>query len=312
MLVTIGAFDGFHRGHAHLFRLCRENSHGDDWGVITFEPHPAEYIHGFGHTLFTLRERSLIAKALDIPHIYFVEFSENFRQLEPTQFWRLIRSRFNVDGLVMGSDFHFGINREGSAELLSSLAHSYGIHRVVIAPLLDKPIYSSSHVRELVCDGDVTSAREVLGYPYFMIGQVIHGYGRGHTMHFPTANIGIAGRNCVCPPESVYACAVGLNGKLYAGAVSIGSNPTFGQNIELRCEVHIPGFTGDVYGQDLTVMFLERLRVMRKFSGIDELSAQIALDVEQCRKIFAAQSTELLQKFVLHSNDKISEVIRLV
>ena len=310
MLVTIGGFDGFHRGHAELLRLCRENSDGDNWGVITFEPHPAEYMHKLGRTLFTMKERSLIGRVLGIPRIYFVEFSTGFKNLAPADFWRLVRDRFSVDGLVMGSDFHFGLNREGTAEYLSRLARNDGVSRVIIAPLLDKPKYSSSRVRELVNSGEVSGAREILGYPYFMIGQVIHGFGRGRTMNYPTANIDLAGRNCVCPAEGVYAGAVTLSGRMYAGAISIGRNPTFGSAGELRCEVHVLGFHGDIYGQELTVMFLERLRGMRKFSGSEELAEQIAHDVEACTKIFVAQDS--LQKFAANSDTKISQVIRLV
>jgi riboflavin kinase/FMN adenylyltransferase len=212
----------------------------------------------------------------------------------------------------MGSDFHFGVNRQGTAEYLSRLAHHDGISRVIIASLLDKPKYSSSRVRELLTDGEVSCAREILGYPYFMIGRVKHGSGRGHSMKYPTANIDIAGRNCLCPCDGVYACAVIFDGWIHAGAVSIGRNPTFGTDGELRCEVHIPGFDGDLYGHELTVLFLERLRGMRTFSGSEELAGQIARDVETCRKIFAAENSDILQKFAAHSGEKISEVIRLV
>lgn len=308
MLVTIGAFDGFHKGHAKLLSLCRENSHGNDWGVITFEPHPAQRIHGLARRLFTLQERSTIAAMLGIPRIFFVEFSENFRKLQPIEFWRLIHDRFNVDGLVMGSDFHFGLNRQGNSETLCKLAHNDGVNTVIIAPLLDKPVYSSSRVRELVSSGEVESARQILGYPYFMTGNVIHGYGRGHSLNFPTANIDISSRNCITPAEGVYSCAVRIGNSLHAGALSLGSNPTFTER-EFRCEVHIPDYNGELYGQELTVMFLTRLRGMRAFHGPEELAQQIAHDVQACSEIFNSQRKNLPS---LPSSNNISQIIRLV
>lgn len=315
MLITIGAFDGFHRGHAELLRLCRENASGDEWGVVTFWPHPGEYMHKLSHAMFTLKERELLRRVLNIPNMYVIEFSEGLRNLAPYEFWRLVRERFRVDGLVMGSDFHFGLNRAGNAEYLSRLAHRDGLKNIVIATLLDKPKYSSSIARARIEAGDMTGAYEILGYPFFMIGKVLHGNERGRAMNYPTANVDISGR--IVPAEGVYACAVALKGELFAGAMSLGKNPTFGDVKELRCEVHILDFDGNIYGEALPVFILNKIRGMRRFSSYDELAEQIGYDVERSREIFANMD-ESMKTFSVNAGKIYSShamtlgVIRLV
>ena len=282
MLITIGAFDGFHRGHQELLKLCRENADGNNWGVVSFWPHPAEYMHKFSHTLFTLRERELLRRVLNIPNMYILEFSETLKNLHPHEFLRLLHERFGVDGLVMGRDFHFGINREGSAEYLSRFYD--GMNKIIIADLKDKQRFSSSRVRELLSAGKVEAASEILGYSCFMEGKITNGTHRGRTMHFPTANIDINGR--IIPADGVYSSAVLVNGGWHCGAVSIGNNPTFHDVHETRFEVHILGFEGNIYGEELPVFFLGRVRDMHTFPDKDALIAQIAHDTQTCRKIY--------------------------
>ena len=207
MIITIGSFDGFHRGHAALLELCRTYSGSDGWGVVTFYPHPSEYISGQAHSLFTLREREFIRNLLEIPNMYILEFNEALKNLTPLQFWRLIREKFSVDGLVMGTDFHFGRNREGSADYLARLAQHDGLSKIFVLALIDKAKYSSSHVRSLIQTGNVKEAASVLGYPYFMLSRVIKGDQRGRTMNYPTANLEIADGKII-PAEGVYCSAV--------------------------------------------------------------------------------------------------------
>ena len=317
MLITIGAFDGFHKGHAELLRLCREISGGSDWGVLSFYPHPSQFMNALPHTLFTLRERELIRRVLGIPNMYVLEFSDALRNLAPSEFWRLIRERFGVDGIVMGSDFRFGLNGAGTAEYLAGLARSEGLEHVITVPLLDKSEYSSSKARECFASGNVVEAAEIFGYPLFMMGRILHGYGRGHTMSFPTANIDIKDR--IIPAFGVYASAVLVNGEWHCGAVSVGTNPTFGDVREVRCEVNIQDFHGDIYGEELPVFFLGRVRDMKAFSGREELMRQIEHDIETCRRIYGevmdkAETRRFLDEArrVYGRYDLSTEVIRLV
>ena len=298
MLITIGAFDGFHKGHSELLRICRElTKNSGDWGVVTFNPHPSVFM-GKIQPLFMLQERELIRRVLGIPKMYVLKFDDEMMRLSPSEFWRFLRDRIDVDGLVMGSDFHFGYGRSGDAEALRELARSDGIERVIIADLKDKPRYSSTTIREAIMAGNVETAAEILGYPFFMIGRVIHGNERGRTMKFPTANIAV---NKMMPAYGVYSSAIFINGRWYCGALSVGNNPTFNDVEGTRAEVHVLDFDGDIYGEEVITMILGRVRGIRKFSGKDELSAQITNDVAECRRIYDNyMNATPLSRFVQH------------
>ena len=318
MLITIGSFDGFHKGHAKLLDICRENSAPGQWGVVTFYPHPSEYMNRLKHSMFTLRERELVRRVLGIPNMFVLEFNETLKNLEPPEFWRLVRERFGVDGLVMGSDFHFGRNRSGSAEYLAELARSEGISRIFIAELKEKCIYSSSMVREKVIAGDVEGASDILGYNWFMMGKIIHGKHRGRTMHYPTANIDISGRS-IFPAYGVYSSAVLVNGEWHCGAVSIGNNPTFHDVNDTRAEVYILDFDGSIYGDELPVFFLGRVREVIKFEDKEGLMRQIGQDIISCRKIYGeVMSCSDTEKFLerageIYKSQKINpEIIKLI
>ncbi len=319
MLITIGSFDGFHRGHSELLDICRRNADGDNWGVVTFYPHPSEFLGSMRHSLFTLEERELIRRVLGIPHMNVLKFDEAMMNLTPEEFWALLRERFNVDGLVMGSDFHFGRGRSGNAECLKSLAEHDGLRKIFIADLLDKPIYSSSNVRECISAGSMNIALEILGYPFLMMSRVIHGSERGRTMNFPTANLDIhEGR--VIPAWGVYCCAVLANNEWHCGAMSIGNNPTFHDVRGTRAEVHILGFSGNIYGDELLVLMLGRVRDIITFADKEALISRITKDTETCRKIYGeVMGQEDTLKFVKRIEEVYSshktftpEIIKLI
>lgn len=285
MLVTIGAFDGFHKGHDELLNICARNSINNDWAVISFSPHPAEYLRKIKHSLFTLNERELIRQFLNVPNMFILRFDDELRNLTPLEFWQLIREKFNVDGLVMGSDFHFGRDNSGSAETLKQLAESNGINKIFIAGLLQKNIYSSSLVRKKIYQGDIDSANKILGYPFFMMGEVIAGNQRGRTMNYPTANLKIPA-NKIVPPYGVYSVSVLVNEKFYPGALSISNNPTFNDVSGTRIETHILDFAENIYGQEIIIFLLDKVRDIKIFPDKDALTAQINNDVIECRKIY--------------------------
>lgn len=317
MLITIGAFDGFHKGHAQLLRICRDNSDGGNWGVVTFHPHPAEFM-GRHHPLFTLNEREIIRRFLGIPNMYVLRFDGALMNLSPAKFWHLLRERLNVDGLVMGSDFRFGHGREGCADSLAELAGNDGITRIIIADVVDKPHYSSSTVRKSITAGSVSLAAEILGYPFFMLSRVIHGYARGRSMHFPTANLDISGER-VMPAYGVYSAAVLVNGEWYCGALSIGNNPTFHDVDATRAEVYLLDFDGDIYGSEVMILILGRVRDIRTFTDKDALMTQIGHDTGECMRIYRevmsredTQSfTKSARQYILHENIT-PEIINLI
>ena len=313
MLITIGAFDGFHKGHAKLLELCRENSVNNEWGVVTFYPHPSEFMHNLNHPMFTLKERELIRKILGIPNIFVLNFDEALKNLLPEKFWHLLNEKINIDGLVIGSDFHFGRERSGNAKYLENLAKSQNLKKILIVDVINKSNFSSSNIREKILDGDVKKASEFLGYNWFIIGDVIHGNERGRTMKFPTANINL-NIDKIIPEYGVYSTAVLIKNEWRCGALSIGNNPTFHDVKETRAEVHILDFSGNIYGDEILILFLERLRDIKTFPDKESLIAQIEKDTEKCRKIFNEMKQknfyELAKKFYKQKN-LIPEIIKL-
>ena len=177
MLVTIGSFDGFHKGHEKLFEICRENSINNNWGVVTFSPHPAEYMGKLKNSMFSLKERGFLAKIFDVPNFLVFEFNEAFKNLSPEEFIEILIKKFNISGIVFGSDFHFGRERLGSADYLEKIYKDK--IKIFRLNLFDKKIYSSSQAREKILAGSVDGVNKILGYPFFMISDVIHGNARG-------------------------------------------------------------------------------------------------------------------------------------
>ncbi|MBQ9419483.1 MAG: hypothetical protein IJU31_03810, partial [Synergistaceae bacterium] len=244
--------------------------------------HPAEYMHKLNHALFTLNERGFLCKIFGVPRFIVFAFDDTFKNLSPENFIDMLIRKFHVDGIVAGSDFHFGCGRRGSADYLERLYKDK--IKIFKLDLLDKRVYSSSQARKKILVGDVGAVREILGYSFFMISDVVHGNARGRTMNFPTANINLANR--IVPACGVYSTAVLINHEWHCGALSIGNNPTFHDVNETRAEVFITDFDGDIYGSELVIFFLDRLRGIKTFATQSDLMKQISVDVQQCEEIF--------------------------
>lgn len=288
MILVVGAFDGFHRGHVRLLDRARTmaSSLGTDWGAVTFYPHPGLFLGTMRSTLFSSRERELIRRALGIPHLIVLPFDERLRSLSPRDFWEELKRSADVEGVVVGRDFRFGRDGEGTPALLGRFCGEDGLP-FEAEDLLERDgiKISSSAIRRQIRQGDVSGAAADLGYPWFLWADVRHGDGRGRGMGFPTANLNIEGPRTL-PADGVYAVALIARGQWRCGALSMGRNPTFDGVRERRAEVFILDFEGDLYGTDLIVFFLERLRSERRFSDAGNLMEQIAADVERCRAIY--------------------------
>lgn len=285
-IFAIGAFDGFHRGHARLLERARDLAAllDEDWGAVTFEPHPGVFLGKLDATLFTLRERELIRRVLRVPRLLVLNFDEEVRDLSPSDFWRRLRGTFPVGGVVVGRNFRFGRGQEGTAEALISLCRDDGLPAEAVELLTCGGLrLSSTEVRRAVMEGDAALAAKVLGFPWFFWGAVVHGDWRGHELGFPTANVDLS-KALTRPGEGVYAALVPIGGRWHCGALSVGGNPTFGDVRETRAEVFLLDFEGDLYGRDLPVFLIRRLRPMTRFPDAQALAAQIARDVERCRE----------------------------
>lgn len=296
--VTLGNFDGVHLGHQHLITRVHDRalSLGLPSVVITFEPHPLRFFTGKKTPPFiTLpRQRTKLIKALGIDHILCLEFNQQLATMTPEDFVHSILVQgLHVRELIIGYDYALGKGRQGNFNLLRTLGAKWGFAVEQLKPIMiDQAIVSSTRIRDLVEAGDVWGARNLLGRFYRVSGTVIHGQNRGaRLLGFPTANMHLEDE--LFPKKGVYCCWAEVDGQIYPGVANIGYNPTFGNQI-LSVEVHILDFNGNLYGSELKVHFVQRLRGERKFAGLEELKEQIAKDITLGRTVLSLPEARIL------------------
>jgi len=281
-VVTIGNFDGVHRGHQQLLQELRRQ--GRPALAVTFEPHPLQLLRPelFQPLVTTVDRRAALLHQYGADHVLILAVTPAFLQQTAREFFdEVVCRRLDARVVVEGPNFGFGYNREGSVETLKVLCQEAGRELIVVPPLEweGKPI-SSSRVRNELLAGAVEKARVLLGRPFALEGIVGKGQARGKTLGFPTANL--EGVTTLVPGDGVYAVRALLQDKRYSGAANIGPNPTFAEKAR-KIEVHLIDFTGDLYGQTLSVEFIERIRNTRPFASVQELKEQLARDVEFAR-----------------------------
>jgi len=288
--VALGNFDGVHLGHVALIRAAHAAQPQAPLAVLTFEPHPREYFRPddppFRLTLSA--ERGELLAALGVGLIYEMPFDIEFSHMPAEAFFaQVLQAGIGARHLICGPDFAFGHRRGGGTDFLKTRAEAAGIG-VTLVPLLTDgqgPV-SSSRIRRELQDGYPERATSLLGRPWSIRGEVAHGDKRGRTIGFPTANIAL-GRH-LQPARGVYAVQVRLpNGTSRGGVANIGRRPTVNAGTESRLEVNIFEFAGDLYGAELNVALLAYIREERRFSGLDALKAQIALDAGEVRRLLA-------------------------
>jgi riboflavin kinase/FMN adenylyltransferase len=290
--VSIGNFDGVHRGHVALLSELRSQAAalGTRAVALTFDPHPLKLLRPeqFQPLLTTVFDRAELLQSEGADHVVILRTTPELLQLAAEEFFaRIIRDGLQARALVEGINFGFGRNREGNVQTLTRLCGEAGVALTVVPPREDggAPV-SSSRVREVLIRGDVRQAVALLGRPYHLRGTVVRGQQRGRTLGFPTANLDQI--ETLVPANGVYAVRVVQAGRSWPGAANIGPNPTFGEQAR-KVEVHLIGFEGDLLGEDLAVEFLERLRDTRPFPGPIELAEQLRADVEHARRIAEAR-----------------------
>ena len=266
--VAIGTFDGVHRGHRAAIDVAQEA--GLRSTVVTFDPHPRLVLGYDVQLLTTLRRRIELLKEAGPDDILVLEFTHELSRLEPEEFVAEVLEPIGTKTVVAAETFRFGRARKGDVDLLRRL----GIE-VVDVPLVEG--VSSSRIRELLAEGRLREAAELLGRPHELEGTVVSGDQRGGTLGFPTANLAVE-RHLLVPAYGIYAGAA-LGGR---AAISIGVNPHYGGS-ERRIEAFLLDFEGDLYGKELGIELWERLRDERAFESEEDLVRQIALDVEATR-----------------------------
>ncbi len=285
--VAIGNFDGVHRGHAFLVSELRKQAAavGGPAVVVTFDPHPLQLLRPeqFEPVLTTLADRGRLLLRRGADHVVVLQTTHELLKRTAEEFFDgVIRERLAARALAEGSNFRFGHDREGDVETLRRLGARHRIGVAIVPPLLQDGLpVSSSRVRRALLRGAVVEAAWLLDRPYRIRGVVGTGQRRGQKLGFPTANLERV--PVLIPGDGVYAVRVHQGGTSWPGAANVGPNPTFGEQAR-KVEVHLIGFRGDLYGQELEVDFLERLRDTWPFSGVAELVAQLHADVERARR----------------------------
>ena len=301
-VVTIGVFDGLHRGHqAVIGQVIAHSKECDALStVVTFDPSPAMVLAPTRapRLLATLDQRLEGIEALDVDQVRVLTFDATLAKESARHFIeRVLVAELGTKGVVVGDDFHFGHDREGTVATLVEAGAELGF-RVWPAPLYGEgERWSSTSVRAALARGDLEAAKSILGRPFTLRGTVVHGDERGEGLGYPTANLEVAAHQQL-PEEGVYAGATTRDGKWWPAAISVGTRPQFYEHGALVVEVHVLGFEGDLYESSLDVVFLARLRAQTTFSNVDELTAQIELDVVETRQIFekfTPEETELLR-----------------
>jgi riboflavin kinase/FMN adenylyltransferase len=290
-VVTIGNFDGVHRGHREIFRRVREAAatRGGTSVVITFEPHPLTVVPSSRRIslITTTAEKEALIGAAGIDCLLVIPFTPEFARQSAREFvTELLVGRIGVKQLVIGYDYAFGRNREGGIDLLAELGREFGFELVVLHPIGDKGhVFSSSEIRRMVREGDVDRVVPLLGRHFSLGGRVVHGQHRGASLGFPTANV--ATDHDLLPADGVYAVKVLVAAIPYDGACNIGTKPTFGEGSR-AIEVFLFDFQGDLYDRELRIFFIERLRGEVTYPDAEALRRAIAADVARCREILGA------------------------
>lgn len=289
--VTIGTFDGVHSGHRAILHEVVKHAEreGGDSVLVTFDPHPRKVLfpqQSMGVITPLSRKLELI-ESTGIKHIVVVPFTMEFAMLTAEQYVRdFLVGTFHPRSLIIGYDHHFGHDRAGNIELLRRLSPVYGYDVVEIpAQLIKDAAVSSTKIRNAVRQGNMEDARLMLGHPYSFIGSVVHGKKLGRTLGYPTANLQPVNADQVLPGNGIYAVNVIFGGGLYGGMMSIGYNPTVDDSQDLKIEVNIFDFDGDIYGEEIEVIVLKKLRDELKFKSLDRLIDQLRIDRENSIKV---------------------------
>lgn len=283
-VVTVGTFDGLHVGHQQIIKRMKEiaTENNGDTILVTFDPHPRLVLNSNKEAIkfiSTHQRKQWLLQHFGIDNKIIISFTKQFATTPSEVFIKeYLVDKLHVKKLIVGYDHHFGKNREGNYEQLKKLGEKFGFEvEEIPAHYVDDIAVSSTKIRKALCDGDIKLANKMLGYNYSISGKVIPGNKIGRTIEFPTANIDISDEYKLICLGGVYACQVEICGNVYNGMGNIGTRPTVGKN-GLVTEVHIFDFDQDIYGQEITISFIDRIRDEQKFDSLEVLKQQLEND----------------------------------
>lgn len=297
-VATIGFFDGVHRGHRYLIEQVREAAaaRGLASSVITFPMHPRKVMQSDYHPelLTTCDEKVTLLAQTGIDSCIMLDFTPEVARLSAKEFMSILKERYRIQALVIGHDHRFGHNRSEGFEDYVRYGQALGMEILLARAYTYKRelaetevTISSSVIRRLLQEGNVSEAAEYLGYDFFLEGTVVGGYHVGRKIGFPTANLRVDDPDKMIPADGVYAVHVFLEGKKYGGMLSIGYRPTLDNGPDRSIEVHIFHFNADIYSQPMRISFVRRTRPELKFNSMDELIERLHLDEAEIKGILS-------------------------
>ncbi len=287
--ITIGVFDGVHRGHLGIIQKLVDGAHADKAPsiVLTFDPHPKSVVSRQDvRCLTTPEERADLLAELGVDFVITQRFTADVSTVSAHEFMSRLKKSLGLKHLLIGYDFALGKDREGDAARLTEIGREMGYTVEIIPAVREKSsVISSTEIRKLIAAGHVTEAAKLLGYNYSISGPVIHGEGRGKKINFPTANIDYP-KGKAMPANGIYACWGYLGPEKFMAATNIGFNPTFTPERQVASlEAYLLDFDRDIYGEELKLEFVARLRDELKFDSVEALIEKIHEDVKQTRGI---------------------------
>ena len=293
--ITIGNFDGVHRGHQAILKEMLRLAGSDDMPVIvvTFFPNPTDFFNqrGQGFYLTTPREKEDLIRAMGVAEVMTLRFDRRFADLSPKAFLSSLKEKLGLQTLVIGLDFTLGKARQGTIPVIKSIGEELSFSVEVISPIrLGQDEISSTAIRQHLDAGKVHAAAELLGRLYAVSGKVAHGSDRGSKIGLPTANLSQWPQKKL-PGVGVYATYVAVGGGTYQGITNIGYRPTFEDQRLPNVETHILGFDGNIYGTEITLAFLKKIRDEQKFNGVETFLEQIEKDKAAAQRIFKHDQT---------------------
>ena len=284
-VLTIGTFDGVHIGHQKILQQVKKEAEkiGGESVLFTFFPHPRMVLYPESHGLKLLQtqeEKMAKLARVGVENCIVYPFTFDFSRLSAIEFVRdILVNKLQIKKLVIGYDHQFGKNREGNIEFLKEICEVYGFEVIEIpAQDIDAVNVSSTKIRKAILNGDIARANEYLGERFELTGTIVHGQAIGKTIGFPTANIQVNSDLKLIPGNGVYAVAVSLKDSDYIGMLNIGNRPTVNDSADRTIEVHILDFSGEIYAEEITVKFIDKLRDETQFKDLQELQNQLKED----------------------------------
>ncbi len=289
-LLTIGVFDGVHAGHRHLLRRLQQRAAERNLlsGVVTFNPHPQSLLHPDDQLpwLSSLDDRVATLQQLGINLVAVLTFTPKLARLSAHDFMSLLKKYLRMRGIVVGPDFTLGRGGEGNIGLLRTLGDEMKFTVEVLPPYtIDDEIVSSTLIRKALVKGDMKRVEKLMGRHFYLAGKVITSDKRGRLLGFPTANLDLKPQQAL-PNNGIYATVTQVDGKRFPSATNIGTRPTFGEG-KKTIETHLLDYKGNLYGKEVKVEFMRKLRDEQRFSSSEELKVQIDKDVREVRTILA-------------------------